>query len=101
MKLSKKLILSAATLAALAVGTGCECNKPATAGTEGYNDPFFHPEELATVNRVARQQAASAARADATLNGAHFHGGKLNSLGEQKLELMLEDDDDTKPIVVY
>ena len=50
---------------------------------------------------AGRQAAASAARADATLAPAHFHADRLNSLGEQKLTLMLEDDDTSRPVAVF
>jgi hypothetical protein len=52
-------------------------------------------------NRIADAQAASGARADAVLYNRHFDGPRLNSLGEQKLSLMLADDDAPDPLVVY
>jgi hypothetical protein len=46
-------------------------------------------------------QAAVGARADATLYPVHFNDAGLNSLGREKLELMLEDEEATQPLVVY
>src|SRR3982751_789407 len=52
----------------------------------------------------ASAQASDGARADATLHGCHFDPGgtptSLNSLGEEKLELMLLADA-SLPMVVY
>jgi hypothetical protein len=64
----------------------------------------FFPEDTNEVrkpNQFADIMAASGARADATLSKQHFDGGKLNSLGEQKLTLMLKDDDSPTPMTVY
>jgi hypothetical protein len=95
-------ILATAAIAVMATGVGCCKNKTGSDTTaDGYNDPFFRLEEQRLIEHVGRQQAASAARADATLSAAHFHGDKLNSLGEQKLTLMLEDDNTSKPFSVY
>jgi hypothetical protein len=66
-----------------------------------HKDPFFRSDYFGWSARVGAQQAASAARADTTLYEAHFHGGKLNSLGEDKLGLALLDDNDSRPIGVY
>lgn len=87
-------LAGAATVLLLA---GCECIQ-----TTGPGDECFFPEEEKFVSqRHGMQQAASAARADATLYPSHFHGGNLNSLGERKLALMLMDDDRTRPLPVY
>ena len=50
---------------------------------------------------LADAQAASGARAEGMLYEQHFDGPRLNSLGEQKLALMLADDDGVDPMVVY
>ncbi len=50
----------------------------------------FQPEdELRSVDMVANAQAAAGARADAMLYPMHFDGAALNSLGKQKLEMMI------------
>lgn len=51
--------------------------------------------------RFAQAQAASGARADATLSRHHFDGPRLNALGQEKLALMLKDDDAVEPMRVY
>src|SRR5438445_8332227 len=64
----------------------------------------FFPEDTGDVRKPAQfaeLMAASGARMDATLCAFHFDGGKLNSLGEEKLALMLKDDDSPGPITVH
>jgi hypothetical protein len=46
-------------------------------------------------------QAAAGARSDGTLSRYHFDGGRLNSLGEDKLSRMLKDDRAADPMRVY
>lgn len=81
-------------------------------GTPGcqhdHNDRAIHGEtfpddsEPRAVDRFVQVQSSAAARTDATLTSHHFDGGHgLNSLGEQKLDLMLRDDDRQSPLVVY
>jgi hypothetical protein len=95
--MNKNLLILTA-VAVIAFAAGCECYK--TQGPDG--DRCFFPEDQKyVIHRHGAQQAASAARADATLYPVHFHGGKLNSLGEQKLKLMLGDDNETRPMAVY
>src|SRR5437016_2051540 len=60
------------------------------------NEPAIHPAQ-----QLAVAQAATGARADGTLRPAHFDGGRLNSLGRQKLALMAQDEDASGPVVVY
>ena len=56
----------------------------------------------APVDPFVQVQSAAAARADATLTADHFDArGGLNSLGRQKLDLMLRDDDASTPLLVY
>jgi hypothetical protein len=64
----------------------------------------FLAEDSGEVRKPAQfvdAQAASGARADATLSKQHFDGGRLNSLGEDKLSRMMKDDDATEPMRVY
>jgi hypothetical protein len=78
-----------------------------TENQPGSMDPTlngFFPEDSGEVrkhNQIADAMAASGARADATLSKHHFDGGRLNSLGEDKLALMLRDDDRPEPMKVY
>jgi hypothetical protein len=78
------------------------------AGCQNQNlDPTlegFFPEDTGETRKTtqfADVSAASGARNDAMLFKHHFDGAKLNSLGEQKLDLMLKDDDSPTPLTVY
>lgn len=51
--------------------------------------------------QFAQLHAAAGARFDAMLGKAHFDGAALNSLGEEKLNDMLKDDDSPGPLSVY
>ncbi len=62
---------------------------------------FPQPGEVRDIYRMSRVQAASGARADSTLQPYHFDKGELNSLGREKLSLMIDDDDANNPLVVY
>lgn len=64
----------------------------------------FFPEDSGEIRKpqqFAEVMAASGARNDAMLGAYHFDGAKLNSLGEDKLSLMLKDDDSPTPMTVY
>jgi hypothetical protein len=103
MKHKKSVLLAAALVAVSAVliisVPGCTTGEQANPGP--YQDPFF-PQEYTRLHELATyHQATSAARADATLYDMHFHGGRLNSLGEDKVALMLDDDNDSRPLVIY
>lgn len=86
------LTIAAAAVVLLLLSGGCQ-----PVGSEE-----FEPEgPERTVYRFNNVQAASGARADAMLYPFHFDGAELNALGEQKLDLMLDDDDAFEPMVVY
>jgi hypothetical protein len=92
------LIAGSCMLIALFSG-GCEWNYSQQRQAMG---EFFPPQgEVRDVERVERVQAASGARVDSTLYPAHFDKGELNSLGRQKLSLMIDDDDANNPLVIY
>ncbi len=64
----------------------------------------FFPEDTGEVRKpsqFAEAMAASGARSDATLSRHHFDGAALNSLGEEKLALMLKDGAAPAPLTVY
>jgi hypothetical protein len=62
----------------------------------------FAPEgEPRAVQNVSAAQAAVGAREDATLRAVHFNDTGLNSLGQQKLDLMLGVEQPNAPLVVY
>lgn len=107
--IARRLTWGIATVAALPALAGCGHGKETTAENEPAElralsgDQFRPDDELRPVHRIADASAASGARNDATLHAFHFDGGNaamLNSLGEQKLDLMLADDD-ALPLVVY
>jgi hypothetical protein len=87
-----------AGMAVVAFATGCHHPAP---------DPTLHGEvfpadgDARAVWNVAGAQAAAGARADATLHASHFDAMGLNSLGEEKLNLMLACEDTAGPMVVY
>lgn len=62
---------------------------------------YFGDEDAGRTQSALDVQAAAGARADATLYALHFDGPRLNSLGENKLSLMLRDDDAADPLTVY
>jgi hypothetical protein len=104
-KLMMKAILLAGSCMLIALySAGCEGNytqKAIMPHVEAMGDFFPPPGEVRDVDRIERVQAASGARADATLFPAHFDKGELNSLGRQKLSLMIDDDDSNNPLIVY
>lgn len=91
--------LPALAAAAMAIAMAAGCQKKAEQATK---EPFFaDSDQPRQINRFSEVQAASGARADATLRAAHFDGVALNSLGEDKLDLMLRDDDACTPISIF
>jgi hypothetical protein len=94
----------AGALAVLGAITGCQHDhhQDHDGAASIYGETFPADGETRATDRFAQVQSAAAARADATLTAAHFDGrGSLNSLGRQKLDLMLRDDDAAAPMVVY
>jgi hypothetical protein len=99
-------------LAALLVG-GLLALIPAAGGCQGPDGEFgkavtrprgeaFRADDAPrTVHQFAEAQSASGARYDATLHPQHFDRAMLNSLGQEKLGLMLKDDEICDPLVVY
>jgi len=57
------------------------------------------PAENGSWAKFANAQSAAGAQADASLSSEHFTGGKLNSLGQAKLRMMMEGG--AQPAVVY
>jgi hypothetical protein len=96
--------LASAVLAFLA-STGCQQqpDQPGYVGGEPVGaDSFTRDDEDArSVNRFVTTQTANAARTDATLRPYDFQGPELNSLGQQKLELMTRAERGDAPLKVY
>jgi hypothetical protein len=75
---------------------GCRPDNPAVHGEDFPNEDMVNP-----VTKMAETQAYAGARSDATLYPIHFDCGKLNSLGEAKLDRMMHDDETCTPMVVH
>jgi hypothetical protein len=95
----KKTILFTALAWLLLAAAGCYSESDLDPTLKG----FFTEDgpDKPKPTQLADVQAASGARADGMLHWQHFDGPQLNSLGEQKLSLMLADDDSPQPLVVY
>ena len=91
MKLTK---IMAGTLVLLAAGCNHDTKKD-------HQDDFFPDWRGSSVKKLNQTQTAAGARSDGMLYARHFDGEHLNSLGKQKLSLMLGDDTAAKPMTVY
>ena len=81
--MNKSMILISVLVAAIAAVAGC--------GKRNGSIGDFRPEhEPRAVHHFVNAQTANGARADATLQPHHFDGERLNSLGLEKLLLMIE-----------
>ncbi len=66
------------------------------------NEPFFQEEGTErSMTRIMRTQQARGAAADGMLNAAHFDGGKLNNLGELKLDAIIDGTPEGEPVVIF
>jgi hypothetical protein len=66
------------------------------------NDDFLSENAADRDSRqAADMQAARGARADGMLRAVHFDGSNLNSLGQQRIQLMMRDNESSLPLVVY
>jgi hypothetical protein len=101
-KLMTKAILIAGSCMLIAL---YGCNSGQEWKDEQQRQPMgqFFPSEIEQrdMERIMRVQAAAGARGDATLQPHHFDKGEVNSLGREKLSLMLDDDDTNNPISIY
>ena len=91
------------TVAAAAVTMTAGCHNTTTSSTDAYQhgEVFVPDTEKRDINRDMDAQAAAGAAKDATLFGNHFNSIGLNSLGRQKLDLILEGTDPAEVLVVY
>jgi hypothetical protein len=92
MKTTTYLLAGALVIAS----TGCTKEQKSTK-----DDPFFPDPKASSVNKFERSQTARGARSDGMIYAHHFDGDRLNSLGKQKLTLMLGDDTGEKTMKVY
>jgi hypothetical protein len=79
-------------------GSACQ---PADQPAVSHGEDFIPQGEMRATQRFALVQEANGARSDATLYACHFDGKVLNSLGEQKLSLMLQADQACDPLTIY
>ena len=115
-KLSKATTFLCLATAAAAVLAGCKSaneEKDARQKEEAANKSFYEKNDTTTnnffkneaardtVEKFTEVQAANGARNDAMLYPYHFSAGHLNSLGRQKVLLMLEDCDACEPLTVH
>jgi hypothetical protein len=90
-----KIGLLAAT-AVLALTAGCH-----DSGHEVRRDGFVPDDQPRQLRNLINQQEAVGARKDGTLHACHFDSAGLNSLGTEKLDLMLSAEEPAAPLVVY
>lgn len=90
--------MAAAAMIVLTAGCHHDHEQSSTALLHGED---FPDGESRSVWEIRSAQAASGARRDATLYAVHFDSSGLNSLGQQKLDLMLADEQPADPMIVY
>jgi hypothetical protein len=101
-KLMMKAVLVCGSCMLLALyNGGCSSDKKDSACAEKKPDLFEADDAERIINRFQHVQQASGAREDATLQPYHFDKGALNSLGRQKLSLMIDDDEANNPVTIY
>jgi hypothetical protein len=93
-----KTYLTIAMAALIALASGCQNENKAP---DQHGEDFVPNDTLRSSQKFMLAQQASGSRHDATLHAQHFNGKELGSLGEQKLDLMMQDDDINEPFTVY
>ena len=88
-----------AAAAMIVLTAGCHHDHPQTVLLHG--EDFPGDNDSRSIWEIHSAQAAAGARQDATLYAVHFDEAGLNSLGQQKLDLMLADEQPSQPLVVY
>jgi hypothetical protein len=99
MKMTNKRYWIVAATALLLLG-GCQDAKDNMA-KQRESDQFSPDDDSRAYRKFAAAQEGVGARSDGMLYAYHFDGDHLNSLGAQKLSLMLKDNDRAFPVVVY
>ncbi|HSV13947.1 MAG TPA: hypothetical protein VLI90_06780 [Tepidisphaeraceae bacterium] len=95
-KLTQLAALAITTLLLVAAGCHSNPNQKIAHGEE------FSDEKAATsVGQMAQAQTAAGAKNDGMLYDHNFHGTKLNSLGQTKLDLIVKGTPAGDPVVVY
>jgi hypothetical protein len=104
MKLTNMMAWTAAALVVLGAGGCGSSNHKATterSDARARSDIFQQDPNGERVTRFNEIQAANGARNDAMLYPAHFDGARLNSLGQSKVLLMLQDSESKEPATVH
>src|SRR4051794_20197429 len=101
MRIARLLTAYAVAAALLALLGGCAPEGDKTDDGARPADEFRGADEVSDVTRINDQQIAAGARTDATLRAYHFHEADLNSLGREKIDLMLKDGPGAGKLVVY
>ena len=89
--------VAVAAVTGLAIG----CNHHAPQAAKLHAEKFAPDDEPRASQNFAAAQAAAGDRADATLHASHFDAQGLNSLGRDKIDLMLRAGEAQQPLVVY
>jgi hypothetical protein len=79
------------------VSSGCKTDK----NQQQQQEAFFPDTARSSVHKFERSQTAKGARTDGMLYAHHFDGENLNTLGKNKLGLMLGADTGAKVMKVY
>jgi hypothetical protein len=92
-----------AAAAVLGLTTGCHSsnNNPPPSTALIHGEGFPPDSDMRAVWNIRTAQAAAGARKDGSLYEMHFDSAGLNSLGQQKLDLMLADEEPADPLVIY
>lgn len=86
-------LMTGVAFVALAAGCNHESSDPGSG---------FHSDDQSwDIHQIEDAQTARAARQDATLRDYHFSADQLNSLGQERLDLMLHDGGVYTPLVIY
>jgi hypothetical protein len=93
-----KMYLTIAIATVLALASGCQQESKSA---DQHGEEFVPNDTMRATQKFMLAQQASGSRHDATLHAQHFNGKELSSLGEQKLDLMMQDDDVNEPFTVY
>jgi hypothetical protein len=95
------IVMTGATLL-VATAAGCKNDaKTENADSRIHGEMFLAVDAPREINAFTQAQTASGARSDGMLGAYCFDRGALNSTGEEKLGLMIDDDDLANPMVVY
>jgi len=89
--------VAVAAVTGLAIG----CNHHAPQAAKLHAEKFAPDDEPRASQNFAAAQAAAGARSDGTLHPVHFGAQGLNSLGREKIDLMLSGAEAAQPVVVY